>query len=258
MKKWHIIVAVCILVIGGLVYFFSAGEDGTSQTTAGTIQVSEEIKIKVVFVGPPEIRADWEKLGMEGFQLQLIGTLTNVSEQTIKFSEIAFVLDGQQLDHLPGGTLEPGEERKIAKGFPADYEDAKTLEVIINGFEKVGDSTITSTEPEPTNQTIFTSAPNNPRTPEETVAAFAFLSHERDYNKARELCTDNFVENYGLPEQAWNLISGGGVLKRIEITDTEIYADKAFISLIFFFENKPSRETIPTLLKQDGFWRLDQ
>ncbi len=72
-KKWMIVGIVAVAVIAVLVvYFISHGGNSKTDTqpvTAGTIQVPGGPKIKVVFNGPPELKVDWEKLDMAGFQL---------------------------------------------------------------------------------------------------------------------------------------------------------------------------------------------
>ena len=94
----------------------------------------------------------------DGFQVQLIGTLKNVSYQTIKFSEIAFLLDDQQVAFDYGKTMEPGEQTKILKGFPPVVpgfdEYAKVLEVRIKGFEKIGSQTTAPTEITPSTKEV--------------------------------------------------------------------------------------------------------
>jgi len=168
-------------------------------TTAGTIQVPDGPKIKVVFNGPPELKVEWEKVGMagDGFQVQLIGTLKNVSNQVIKFSEIGFLFDGHQVDYIPGRTLGLGEIMKILKGFPGYTENTKVLEIKVKGFEVVGGSTTTpeptTVEPTtttPSTETVFTAIPKNTQTPERLVATFFFLCKDGQYEKALKLLTE--------------------------------------------------------------------
>ncbi len=121
---------------------------------AGIIQVPDGPKIKVVFTGPSELKVEWEKLGMaDFFQVQLIGTLRNISSQTVKFSEIGFLFDGHQVAFIQGRTLQPSEEMKILRGFPGYTENTKVLEVKIKGFEKVGGPT-TAPTPAPSSAPI--------------------------------------------------------------------------------------------------------
>jgi hypothetical protein len=84
------------------------------------------------------------------FQVHLIGTLRNVSDQPVKFSEIGFLFDGYQVAFIYGQTLEPSEEMEIMKGFPGYSENTKVLEVRIKGFERIEGSAGTQEPTTPT------------------------------------------------------------------------------------------------------------
>lgn len=237
-------------------------------TTAGTIQVPDGPKIKVVVNSPPELRVDWEKLDMAGFQLQLIGTMTNISKQTVKFSEIAFLLDGQQLAYIPGQTISPSGQIKIAKGFPGDYENAKVLEVKIKGFEVVGVSTTTPkpTTTEPTtkpSETVFTAIPNNPQTPGEVVAAFYFLCSGKEYSKAAELLTAELAEkikSVGGLEQMVEKSLQGRKIERIEFGEITFYPEgksaTVYDATLYFTDGNKEDGGGIYLQKIDGIWKI--
>lgn len=160
MKKCLMIGVALTIALSGVLAgcFGNGGSDG--EQVGGYIQVPDGPKIKVVFTGPPELKVEWEKLGMADiFQVHLIGTLRNVSNQTVKFSEIGFLFDGHQVAFIYGRTLEPGEEMKILKGFPGYSESTKVLEVRIKGFEKIGSVAGT---PEPTELEPTTPEPTTP------------------------------------------------------------------------------------------------
>lgn len=270
MKKWLIVGIVVILLIGGVGYFISQGgieigTPGQGTVTSDTIQIPEGPKIKVVFNGPPELEVNWEKLGMEGFQLQLIGTLTNISQQTVELSEIAFLLDGQQVAFVPGRTLEPGEEMEIVKGFPGYSETTKILEVKIKGFQIIGDSTVSPLEPTmpELDQTVFTKAPKNPQTPAEVTAAFFFLYNEKEYSKAAELLTQESLQEAQLKgglEYFYEESFHGRQLKKIEFGEVDIENSKAYIFPITFYYTDGYKEQLDItihLLEKDGKWKIN-
>ena len=298
-KKWLIVVV--ILVIGGLIGFFAtrAGDSGVGTPaegkteTAGTIQVPDGPKIKVVFTGPPELEVSWEKLGMapDGFQVQVIGTLQNVSNQSVTFSEIGFLFDGYQVDYIPGRTLNPGETMKIMKGFPGFAENTKVLEVKIKDFQIVGGTTAppvapttpapstkptppppatttepakpTPTQPSPAG-TIFTGAPTNPQEdPAKVVAAFFFLANRGEWNKAIQLC----IPGSTIPtETEINQFFNERKLEKIEIT-SNVDIDKtgtfALIpSFTLYFADRTievfAEEAELELEKVDGGWKIEE
>lgn len=287
MKKWLIIGIVAALLVGGLVgYFISQGgalEVGVPgegrPVTSGTIQVPDGPKIKVVFNGPPELKVSWEKLGMSGFQLHVIGTLTNVSNQTVEFSEIAFLLDGKQVSFIYGPSsygenLEPGEQMEIAKGLIGYTEYTKVLEVKIKGFEIVGGSVTTPepTEPEPTtptepttpepSETVFTKAPRNPTTPGEVTAAFYCLYNEKKYSEAEKLlareCRQRVQSRGGL-ENFYEEWFQGRQLKKIEFGEIEIIGDSAQIFSVVLYYTDGSEESpddVILLEKENGKWKI--
>lgn len=145
MKKCLIIGVVLIIALSGVLTSCSGNGGNGEEQIGGYIQVPDGPKIKVVFSGPPELKMEWEKLGMaDMFQVHLIGTMRNVSNKSVKFSEIGFLFDGWQVDFIQGRTLEPSEEMKILKGFPGYNANTKVLEVKVKGFEIVGGSVTTT------------------------------------------------------------------------------------------------------------------
>ena len=274
MKKW-LIIGVVILVIGGLIGFFAARAGGPGAETpsegktetAGTIQVPDGPKIKVVFTGPPELEVSWEKLGMapDGFQVQVIGTLQNVSNQSVTFSEIGFLFDGYQVDYITGRTLNPGETMKIMKGFPGYSEETKVLEVKVKGFQILGNSTTTPpatiepAKPTPTQpssgEKIFTSAPKNPQTPEETVAAFYFFCNAKQYEKAREFWAVD-ESKYGSLETIASQFFKSRLLTKVEILEIRQYgsSDIDLDCLVYFTNGETEKITHGSLTKIDGKW----
>ncbi len=144
MKKWLIVGMALMIALSGVVAGCGGNGGGDREQVGGYIQVPDGPKIKVVFNGPPELEIEWEKLGMANFELHVIGTLRNVSSQTVQFEEIDFLLDGSQVAFLgrftglPKSALAPGEEVKIMKGIVGFTENTKVLEVKVTGFEKVG------------------------------------------------------------------------------------------------------------------------
>ena len=107
MKKCLIIGVVLIIALSGVLMGCSGNGGNGEEEVGGYIQVPDGPKIKVVFNGPPELKVEWEKLGMaDMFQVHLIGTMRNVSNKSVKFSEIGFLFDDWQVDFIQGRTLE--------------------------------------------------------------------------------------------------------------------------------------------------------
>lgn len=276
-----IVLIACILA--GI--FLLRGETPTptptpTPTTAGTIQVPDGPKIKVVFNGPPELKVEWEKVGMagDGFQVQLIGTLKNVSSQAVKFSEISFLFDGHQVDYIPGRTLGLGEIMKILKGFPGYTENTKVLEIKVKGFEVVGGSTITPkptvTEPATTpsseirtfNLSFTEEVLKNPISPGEILATYCFLASQERYSEAAKLLTKELlqrIEQQGGLEQVARKTYQGRQLKRVEFWRETIEADQinAYVddpTLYYANGDKESDKGSISLVKEASGWKIQQ
>jgi len=290
-KKWLIVGIVAVAVIAVLAgYFISQGGNSGTNTqnqgkpvTAGTIQVPDGPKIKVVCVDfPEELKIEWEELGMDGFQVVLKGTLKNVSSQTVSFDRINFSLDGDWIGKWPplgGLTLEPKGETKIRGGGIYSSESSKNqiLEVKIVGFKKAGGSAPNTSsqpetpkpskqEPSETSKTIFTKAPNNPQTPEEVAAAFFFLWNDKKYDKAAELLNQTSLQtaqSKGGLEAFYQEAFQDRQLKRIETSEAYIDGSKAYVShvsYVTFFYTNGDEEELPIalhFLKENGIWKLD-
>lgn len=280
MKIFSILLALVLISfsVAGCGCTQANGSGGSEQI--GTIQVPDGPKIKVIFNGPSELTAEWEKVGMNGFQMQFVGTLTNISGQKIKFTEIAFLLDGTQIDYISGRTLAPNEKMPIAKGFPNTSDDNKLLEITVKGFSIMGSTTPTST---PSTSTIspalvqtttpktiteytitedvtFTQAVKNPRTPEEVFATYCFLCGEGEYSKAELLCTENFLEDNGRAETFWKKISGGGPATKVIITEVVHHSNTSYVSIdvtIYFKYRGPRDFMAFSLRNENGQWKND-
>ena len=232
------------------------GAPDQTPVTSGTIQVPNGPKIKVVFNGPPELKAIWEKVGMagDGFQVQLIGTLTNVSGQTVEFSEIEFFFDGRLVDFIEGRTLFPGEAATILKSFSGYTNETKILEIKVKGFEvtEIFGSSFTKEVLE------------NPQGPGEIVAAFYFLLNEKKYSKAAELLTKDFlqlIESKGGLKQGEELFRERQ-LKQVEFWRVSIDTDKSRASvddLTLYFTNgdKETHKGSISLIKEDSDWKIE-
>jgi hypothetical protein len=240
---------------------------GIDNSSIGTIQIPDGPKIKVIFNGPSELKAAWEKVGMaaDGFQMQMIGTLTNTSDQAVTFS-VAFLLDSQQVDYLPTQTLDPGETVKIAKGFACNSEENKTLEIKIENLKKSGFSVSTNTITITGGEEVYIKAPKNPETAEEVLAAFYFLCSNGEYSKAEKLCTENFLWDIsydaGDLKTAWERMFKGCSIIKI-IIDKEQLCRKSdqYVGLnatIYFTDRDPRSLTCVGFEKIDGKWKLDQ
>lgn len=275
-------IAVLIVLAAGIAFgiFIAVNTISASQSTvpaaptapapitAGTIQIPDGPKIKVVFNGPPELKASWEKIGMlDSFQIQLIGTLKNVSEQSVKFSEIGFFFDSQQTGYIPGLTLNPGETMKILRAFPY-AENAKVLEVKIKDFETIGSSTATpkptTTEPTATpilKETGFIKTPQDTQSPERLVAAFFFLCDAGQYDKATKLLTEKSFQNFqakGGLAYLHNRLTNGRQLSRIEIIEVNFQEEKEVdVCVVLYYKNGGnSIELDCEVIKQGSDWKL--
>ncbi len=145
----HKVLLVVVLAFIGLLGGCSSAGNGSGQT-AGYIQVPDGPRIKVVFNGPPELKVQWEKLGVLddprlGFQIQIVGNLQNVSNVPVDFASIEYLFDERpagtdmhSLFYFNGNELGPGEQWRIMRVFlPLEVdEQTKVLEVRINGFKK--------------------------------------------------------------------------------------------------------------------------
>jgi len=117
-----------------------------------TIQISDGLRIDLVYGGPPELKIKWEELDL---WWGISGTIKNVSNQTVRFNRIAFILDGQEINHWPSVgdcILESGEERKFESGGLGYSEFSKLLEAKIEEFEVLGGS---ATTPTPVSSALF-------------------------------------------------------------------------------------------------------
>lgn len=145
MKKCLLIgMALVITLTGVLVGCSSEKSQEEKPVTSGYIQIPDGPKIKVVCVDfPEELEVSWGKLGMEGFQLILQGTLKNTSAQIVSFDQIVFVLDGEQVGHWPQlgiCTLRSHEEVEFGWGGVGYSEYSEVLEIKIIGFENISGS----------------------------------------------------------------------------------------------------------------------
>ena len=117
--------------------------DGKTGSQGGSIQTGYGTKIQIIYSGPPELKINWLKLeSIEpyGVQILVVGTLKNVSDQTVSFTSLDFLFDENQVGYEQGKTLSPNKEMGFAKGLINFSETTKVLTVRISGFEKYGSS----------------------------------------------------------------------------------------------------------------------
>lgn len=278
MKKWLLIGIVLLVALSGVLAGCAKG-GGKEEQASGVIQVPEGPKIKVVFNGPPELAVNWEKLEVVGFQLHPIGTLTNISDQNIKFSEVVFVLDSEEKGFVSGRTMKPAEKMNITTGIVGYSENSKILEVEIRDFQKIGGSTTPTeptmpapttpqpTTPEPTTapgQTIFTEAPKNPQSPAEILTAFAFLCNAGEYSEAEKLLNPEELQKTqsrgGIKQVSQDFFQGRQLIK-VELGEIEEFWGGEGVSIepvTFFYSDgkKHVFETGFSLLKENGVWKI--
>lgn len=260
----------------------TANPQSTSET-AGTIQIPEGPKIKVIFNGPPELKAKWEELGLTGFQLKITGTITNVASQTVKYSEIGFLLDGTQVSFLPGKTLAPGETTNIATGFAGYSESTKEVEIKVKGLEKVNTPSQpaeTSSAPvtnglakppdaetpvvQPDLVLTFTDAPKNPSDPAQAAAAFFFLWNKGEFAEAEKYASERLLRKFnekGGLEKLQAQFFGGRKLDKVELSGFWQKESKAIITnLILSYSDGSKNEQLEVgadVYFEDGRWKFD-
>lgn len=251
MKKILLIGLTVLLIAGAVVGILAIkGEDtaGGTGTISGTIKVPDGPRIKVI--NKTGLKEIWEKMGMEGFQLHLVGTLRNDSDQAIKFSEIAFLLDGKQVAYITGRTLQPREMMPVAVGIVGYSEDTKVLEMEIRNLQIIGGAAPQASKlstPEPPSQTdgkTFTSAPKNPQTPAEVVAAFYFLMDAKKYSEAAKYI--NIPANMLEKEFSSGKTIRPGQLESVGVR----FVDEGGIGVTLFFKNGDAVDA--TLIISEG------
>lgn len=110
---------------------------------------------------------------------------------------------------------------------------------------------------EPTEEGIYYAAPQDPKTAEEAVVAFAFLCDQERYEEAEEFLTEDFLDDYGSARQAWLHVSQGERLEKVEIIEVYGSPTEKNVEAKLYFEDGSSFITRPGLIKRDGKWKLD-
>ena len=280
MKKWIIIVVIALVIVGLVGYFISQG--GTPEVgapgegkpvTSGTIQVPGGPEIKVVGVGfPEELELKWEKLGMSDFMLNLIGALKNISDQTIRFDELTFLLDGEWIGRWPrfeGKTLGPGEEARFNMGMVGYSKTSEVLEVRVVNFQTIGGSAEAPEEPTPEEP----AAPEEPATPEPSIPEPEMTPEEvamEWYNLTGKGKFSEVIKLYTLSEQQ-RIESLGGTkalgeawrerpVIKMEIENrTEIEDSEAWVYALFDYADGTTGDHVSFLFKKvNGQWRIDK
>ncbi|MDZ4247204.1 MAG: DUF4878 domain-containing protein, partial [Dehalococcoidia bacterium] len=248
-----------------------SGNSGEGSSSSAVIQVPDGPKIKLINSGLPKgLTLDWEgpmevdDLG----NLKLKGILQNSPDQKVVNGSITFLLDGNNVGRYPiygAINLAPGENHAVRRGLSlflfsdGNTIKAKVLEAVFTAEIIPALATpIAKTPVLPNSNKIFTKAPANPQTPEEVVAAFAFLSDQKAYSKAEGLYTEKFMKEYGTPENFWGYIAQKASLTKVEILDTREKPEEADLHVIFYFSNGRSFKSNPTLIKEDGKWKINQ
>lgn len=208
MKKSILIGLVLVVVLIGGVLIGLSFNDGNGEPSG---EITERIDvpggngIKIISRLPAELEIIWEEIEVTNtLQLELGGRVKNISEYSVDY-KLLFLLDGQEFDKWPHSglsvSLNPGEEdefrapRKVTNYW--DIQNAKTLEIKVEDYQKkviLSDQTEKTTA-EPVKEVIeersvFTSAPKNPKGPDEIVAAFYFLASEGKYAQASKYAAE--------------------------------------------------------------------
>ena len=273
--KRSLIAVIAVLAVTSILAGVFLSRDGNSETTipnkenqvgAGTIQIPDGPKIKVVLVDfPKELELKWEKLEVQyGIQLFLEGTLKNISSQTVNLDEITFSLNGIFADRYYAMTLEPGKEKKfVTGGIWSSETKTQMLEVKIVGFKKVEAPTSTTSPapetPKPTSQEptekIFTEVPKSPKTPSEIISAFYFFANQEKWDKAAELCYDATSNEFKVPLK--DRVFKGRQLQKVITREERIYNDKATWDGTLYFTDGTSHSISGAGLRKKGSeWKV--
>ena len=203
MKKCLIFLLALIVILSGTLIGCSCenGDGEPSGETMGTIDVPGGGKIKVVSKLPAELKLTLEELGIDSFFCPILsGKIKNVSQYTVSYDKISFVLDGEEITRTIGETLEPGEETAFYKGpivGPNIMQTAKILEVKAVNFQIIGGSTEAPEEP---------TTPESEITPEEVLIKWFDLMKKEKFSEAEKLFTPDYkkyTDSYGGLEKVW-------------------------------------------------------
>lgn len=230
MGKFDVVaIGLAVLAIAGAAFWLGTqrgGETpvnqlaGEKSSQVGTIKVPEGPTIKVVFAGPPELKASWSEIGVvQGYptQVRVIGRLMNVSQFPINTGPIVLKRDdGKEVAFVFGQTLNPGEDMSVSLSTSDFLPTTKQLMVEVKGIErssstgpnsivvepgqtktiKVGGNVLYLIIPVP--GTSIELVPNefdkNGERPEEVLAKYVVLILRRDLSSAAKLCAPEFVE----------------------------------------------------------------
>jgi len=273
MKKWLLVgLALVIVVVIGLYFSGSGGE--LRGETVGRIEVPEGNGIKIISRLPAELEIiwDWEETEVdEVFQLNLSGKVKDISEQyAANYDHLSFVLDGEEVAKCPNtGSrvyLNPGEEAKFYVGELIPYwvlQEAKSLEIKAIDFQKEVVLSVStekfSAEPVKeqvgeSKQSIFTSVPKNPKSPDEIVAAFYFFASEGKHAQSSKYTIDLTPE---VLERDAGQFFRSRKLERIELEySIKENGKEGICDVTFYFTDGTTDETRLSLVKNGG-WKLE-
>ena len=293
MKKWIIVLIAVLVVTAGTVTGIMLSRDGNGNNsnnevgtaTIGTIKIpGNDSTTKVIFTHPPELEGKWEKPTISTLTIDISGQITNISGQSVSF-DVFFLFDGQSVNYILPQTLGPGQTVKIVMSpMIASGWGKKVLEIKA-AIQKPATTAPPATTPPPTSapptttppatktpeNQVFTSAPKNPKSPEEVAAAFMFSLVEGDYTKFKELASSESLKLFPSREkfeEEMNSQLGKEFrynFKAVKITKETIEGDVAELDGIFYFK-KPTSDypdaTDPSvtfhLVKENGKWKVTE
>jgi hypothetical protein len=272
-KKW---IAVTVVVLIALIGFLAWNFMGNQEPPEETINLPEEGEVSISEANlPSQVKIDWEKRGVDEFELVLKGALVNISDQTVKFSSIVFYLDGEKMANWPKMgiiqkiTLEPGESEAFRVG--GIYSStSKVVDIEVEGFEAIKPPTTSTTPPEqaqtPTSEppTIsyprtFEKAPANLDGPDEVAAAFVFYCSEGKIQEAEQLLTQEALDKLNA-EGGLELLSqklGGPIEKLVFAEPDRIDGESADVYYTIYFEKSDSVKASAYLILEGGTWKID-
>jgi hypothetical protein len=187
------------------------------------------------------------------------GELDNISIEPdeikdlfLRFWDVPEDVEGLKLIYAKPKT-EGGETRV---SIPLEVEEAEPAEP-----EEATPTAQEPSEPEGTHEgNIYTSAPENPQTPGEVVAAFYFLIQDGKLERAKELASINAIKKYyssDIPQIADYFADHP--LQNIRIESEKIENGTAEVVFTMYTgEKRSENENIPGLLvREGGEWKFD-
>ncbi|MDD5094328.1 MAG: hypothetical protein PHV74_08130 [Dehalococcoidia bacterium] len=135
-------IAICILVIvvmGASVGFMIRNDPNQSKGAIGIVRGSGT-ELEAVFIGPPELKVDWDGVTGQAWSVSLVqGRIRNISNKTVRFQDIVYrvkdgngdtIWEGSDGRFADGGKLEPTQYLNFVAN-PITNRESKIFEVVV-------------------------------------------------------------------------------------------------------------------------------